>query len=164
MILFRIWIALALPLQAAGDMVEDDVLLFQYAKTLLKGEWLGQYDLHTFLNVITYPFFLAVFYKLHIPYSLGIITLYIMACATIVYALKPVIKNQYVSICVFLLLLYSPSMLTTHYVQRLYRMAIIPSFVLLVFGFQIGLFLRIEEKGRCLVWWILGECISLWVE
>lgn len=161
LILFRIWIALALPLQAAGDMVEDDVLLFQYAKTLLKGEWLGQYDLHTFLKGITYPFFLAVFYKLHIPYSLGIITLYIMACATMVYALKPVIKNQYVSICVFLLLLYSPSMLTTHYVQRLYRMAIIPSFVLLVFGFQIGLFLRIEEKGRCLVWWILGECISI---
>ena len=137
-----------MPLQAAGDMVEDDVLLFQYAKTLLKGEWLGQYDLHTFLKGITYPFFLAVFYKLHIPYSLGIITLYIMACATMVYALKPVIKNQYVSICVFLLLLYSPSMLTTHYVQRLYRMAIIPSFVLLVFGFQIVLFMRIEYNGR----------------
>ncbi len=161
LVLFRIWLALSMPLIALGSAVEDDALMFGYAKNIAEGHWLGGYNFHTLLKGVTYSLLVALFYNLNISYSLGFISIYIFSCYVMVRALKPVIQNKYISAVIFILLLYSPVMMNHDYVQRLYRMAAVPPFVLLVFGFQIGAYLRIREESKKLFLWLLGEGISL---
>lgn len=53
-------------------------------------------------------------------------------------------KNPYGQTLLYLLLLFSPISLTQLVTQRLYRMAIVPGMVLVVFSGMIGLTLRKE--------------------
>lgn len=161
LIIFRIWLAMSLPLRAWGDAGLDDFLLIKYAHTIASGQWLGEYGMTTFLKGVTYPLFVAAFYLLNIPYSAGLIGIYIAACLVAVKAFSPLIKNKNISGIIFILLLYSPAMFQDDYVQRLYRNAIIPAFVLLVFGFQIGTYLRLGRGVKGVSKWVIGESISL---
>lgn len=159
--IFRIIIAMGIPLRAIGDSPVDDVLLIEYAKSLAEGKWLGAYGPYTNVKGMTYSLFVALFYKLNIPYSMGIISLYIIACALTVKALSPKIKSIYVKGLLYILLMYSPVMFTMNYVQRIYRMAIVPTFVLLVFACHIGMYLRIGEDIKVVCKWAIADSIVL---
>ena len=64
--------------------------------------------------------------------------------------------NPYVQTLLYLLLLFSPISLTLLVTQRLYRMAIIPGMVLIVFSGMIGLTLRKEQPlKKQLPWAVL---------
>ena len=148
MILFftalRILAALRIPYMILADQRYDDRMLFENAYDLLSGVWLGSYNAYTLAKGIGYPMFLVLAKKLCLPYSVLLALLQAVGAWLFVRALSVRWKNPYGQTLLYLLLLFSPISLTQLVTQRLYRMAIVPGMVLVVFSGMIGLTLRKE--------------------
>lgn len=148
MILFftalRILAALRIPYMILADQRYDDRMLFENAYDLLSGVWLGSYDVYALAKGIGYPMFLVLAKKLCLPYSMLLALLQAVGAWLFVRALSVRWKNPYGQTLLYLLLLFSPISLTQLVTQRLYRMAIVPGMVLVVFSGMIGLTLRKE--------------------
>lgn len=148
MILFftalRILAALRIPYMILADQRYDDRMLFENAYDLLSGVWLGSYNAYTLAKGIGYPLFLILAKKLCLPYSMLLALLQAVGAWLFVRALSVRWKNPYGQTLLYLLLLFSPISLTQLVTQRLYRMAIVPGMVLVVFSGMIGLTLRKE--------------------
>ena len=148
MILFftalRILAALRIPYMILADQRYDDRMLFENAYDLLSGVWMGSYNTDTLAKGIGYPLFLVLAKKLCLPYSMLLALLQAVGAWLFVRALSVRWKNPYGQTLLYLLLLFSPISLTQLVTQRLYRMAIVPGMVLVVFSGMIGLTLRKE--------------------
>ena len=140
----RILAALRIPYMILADQRYDDRMLFENAYDLLSGVWLGSYNAYTLAKGIGYPLFLVLAKKLCLPYSMLLALLQAVGAWLFVRALSVRWKNPYGQTLLYLLLLFSPISLTQLVTQRLYRMAIVPGMVLVVFSGMIGLTLRKE--------------------
>ncbi|MDO4616805.1 MAG: hypothetical protein Q4B03_05050 [Lachnospiraceae bacterium] len=159
--IYRIFLSTRIPLSLYTNQVYDDQLLFDYAENILEGGWLGEYSVGTLVKGVSYSLFLAVCHLLCIPYTIGLGILNVGSAYIFVRAIKDLIRNRYIRRILYLLLIYSPVTLALLISQRAYRMAIIPSAVLLVFGCFIGLYLRRDQKISSLLPWVLGSGGSL---
>ncbi len=157
--LFRIMIAIRIPLQLQADAMYDDYLFVRYAKSLLTFDWLGSFDQFTLAKGISFPFFLITNYLLGIPYYLALIVLYIFSIIVFVLTIKKIIKNKYYLSFLYLFLLFSPVMLHVENVQKVYRGGVLISFVLLVVSGIIGLYLNINDKKRTIYTILLSICL-----
>ena len=140
----RILAGLRIPYMILADQRYDDRMLFENAYDLLSGVWLGSYDAYALAKGIGYPMFLVLAKKLCLPYSVLLALLQAVGAWLFVRALSVRWKNPYGQTLLYLLLLFSPISLTQLVTQRLYRMAIVPGMVLVVFSGMIGLTLRKE--------------------
>src|SRR5574340_1696653 len=86
---FKIWLVEAQDLTAMGGAVADDRLLLILSESLLHGNWLGPYGPFTLVKGPFYPLWIAAVYKGGIPLLFAQQLLYILACAVLVVALKP---------------------------------------------------------------------------
>lgn len=158
--MIRIFIAVRTPLYALGNMMHDDYLLVEYADSLQSFRWLGAYNNRTLTKGISFSVFLVFSYLCHLPYTWGLILLWILSIVVFIIAIKKKIHNKYILAGIYLFLLYSPAMFATSYAQRIYRMAVVPSAVLLVVACLVGLFFRKEEKGKTQIIWSVGAGLS----
>lgn len=159
--IFRIGLALKIPILASASETFDDGLLVRYAESIMSKQWLGVYDNLTLTKGISYSVFLVLCNFLCIPYALGLSMVNIGSAFIFIKAISKTIKNIIVLSCVYLLLIFSPVGFSFLMGQRIYRMSIIPYFVLMVFGFIIGLFLRKEESIKKIAFWAIGAGCSL---
>ena len=144
MTVFRVLAGLRIPYMILANQRYDDRLLFENAYDLLSGVWLGSYDSYTLAKGIGYPLFLVLAKKLCLPYSVLLSLLQAAGAWLFVRAVSVRWQNPYGQAILYLLLLFSPISLTLLVTQRLYRMAIVPGMVLVVFSSMIGLTLRKE--------------------
>lgn len=140
---------------------EDDALMVKFAYSILDGNWLGEYTYNTLMKGPTFPMLLALLYKLKLPYIFSITSLYTISCIVFMIAIRKIVKNKYVFIGLFAILLFNPIMYGSNIMQRIYRNSLIPSFALLITGSYIALFLRRNEKTRFSISWTLIAGISL---
>lgn len=159
--LARILINLRIPYFAYLDQYYDDTIMLRNAYSLADGAWLGDYDFLTLSKGVGYPLFLALCRKLLLPYSVALALLQIGAAFSFVRAISLKFPNRLAQFLVFALLLFSPITLTKLVTQRLYRMAIIPGMVLLVFSGCIGMTLRKTMPLRDLLPWSVLSALSL---
>lgn len=159
--LFRIYLAIKMPLylQAGADF--DDFLMINYAKSMLQGNWLGAFGAKTLAKGVSYPIFIVLTYILGIPYSLGIILLYILAIMLFIKVIKKFINNKYYLLSIYLLLLYSPVMFHIENVQKIYRGGVIVSLSLIVISAMIGIFNSNKDNIKTLLKYSLIASISL---
>ena len=158
---FRILAGLRIPYMILADQRYDDRMLFENAYDLLSGVWLGDYDAYTLAKGIGYPLFLVLAKKLCLPYSVLLSLLQAAGAWLFVRAVSVRWQNPYVQTLLYLLLLFSPISLTLLVTQRLYRMAIIPGMVLIVFSGMIGLTLRKEQPLKKQLSWAVLTGIAL---
>lgn len=140
---------------------EDDGLMMNLAKSILEGNWLGEYRYNTLMKGPVFPIILAGMYKLGLPFIGTMTALYTFSCIIFMIAVRKLIKNKYIFIAIFAVLLFNPIMYTHAIIQRVYRNALIPSFALLITGSYIAIFLRRNEKNRYLILWSLICAVSL---
>ncbi len=143
------------------DFGSDDGLLFNYAQTLRKFKWLGNYDWQTLVKGISYPLFLAFCAKASLPYPLMIGCLDVLAAGIFVYAIKEKCSNDIVLKVVYMLLLFNPIGLDFLARQRLYRNSLVPNLAVIVFSFFIGAFLRRKKELKTVLLWNICGGISL---
>ena len=153
--LFRILAGIRIPCMILADQRYDDRMMFENAGNLINGVWLGDYNSYTLSKGISYPLFLVLARKLFLPYSALLSLLQAAGAGLFVRALSLRLQNPYGRAALYLLLLFSPVSLTLLVTQRLYRMAIVPGMVLLVFSGMIGLTLRKDQPLKRQLPWAL---------
>lgn len=156
----RIELWLKTPILIYSDEVNDDKLLYDYAKTISEGRWLGDYHQLTLVKGISFSVFEVICNKLAIPYTLGMAILNIASSLLLCFALRKKVNTKYLYFT-YLVLLYSPIGFTSLVSQRNYRNAIIPTTVILIFAGYIGLFLRKDQSIRKLLVWSLITSLSM---
>lgn len=157
--IFRILLAITIPFQILYAP-HDDTLLFNVSQNLREGHWLGPYTDLTLAKNTTFPILLAFCNYLMIPYSLALISIFILSIILFCIALKPKFSKK--SLCIlYLLLLFTPFMFVELLTQRLYRNSLLPSGSLLVFASFIGLYLRRSEPTKKLIPWCVIGSLSL---
>ena len=158
----RVIIALKMPLFIQAGAGFDDYLLFEYAKYLVKGDWLGPFGPRTLAKGISFPIFVGLSYLLCIPYSLALILLYICGIVLFLSALRPYIKRPSFYFFTYIFLLYSPVMFHIENVQKVYRGGLIVCMSLIVLGTMIHLFNHFKDKSlKKLIKYSIIGCISL---
>ena len=158
--IFRVLLALNIPLSILGNQVYDDRLLFQYSLNIGNLHWLGAYNSLTLIKGVTYSVMVIGFNKLLIPYSLGMSILNILSITLLCLALRKHFNKYYLCI-LYLLLLFSPVNFTTLISQRTYRNAILPAGTILIFASFIGMYLRKNESIKKLTLWSIISSISM---
>ncbi len=146
--LFRIYLAVKLPLFLQADAKFDDFLLIDYAKNIIEGQWLGKFCSTTLAKGISFPLFIALNHLLGIPYSLGLIILYIFGICLFIVAIRNHIKNKFYLTSTYILLLYSPVMFHIENTQKIYRGGVIVSLSLVVISLMICIYNNVSEKLR----------------
>lgn len=144
-----------------ADQRYDDRMMFENAGNLINGVWLGDYNSYTLSKGISYPLFLVLARKLFLPYSALLSLLQAAGAGLFVRAISLRLQNPYGRAALYLLLLFSPVSLTLLVTQRLYRMAIVPGMVLLVFSGMIGLTLRKDQPLKRQLPWALLTGLAL---
>lgn len=134
LIAIRINLILKLPIFAYIDYIDDDELMVQQAKSIVCGNWLGLYGYNTFLKGPVFPLYLAVLYFLKMPYLVTTTLIYSLTCCLFIYSIKDLIKNKFLLLIVFVLMLFNPIMYSIEF-QRVYRNSLTPCLAFLLISF-----------------------------
>ena len=133
----------------------DDDLMTRAAMSIVQGNWLGEY---TYLTISKHMFFAVWLAFLHItgiPYLVGNMLMWTVACGLAVMAFGPVVKKNWRKLFSFLVLLYNPAA-CAQYATRIYRDAIFPSLCLMFVAGIAAVGLRYREKlSKWLGWLVL---------
>ncbi|NCC42558.1 MAG: hypothetical protein EOM18_03025 [Clostridia bacterium] len=135
----RFFLFLRTPLAGAADIGSDDWNLLWHSWQLGQGGWLGDYQNNPLAYGISFPFFLLVCSKLCIPYMFAVALIYTGSIVFFLYTWKTVFVSPAFRGTLYLLLLYSPVMMTVYTAQRVWDFTLVPSLVLLIlaFGYRI---------------------------
>lgn len=125
----------------------DDDLMFKAAQSIVSGNWLGDYGFLTISKHMFFALWLAFLHVLKVPYLVGNMALWAVACGVATAAFAPVIKKRWAALVLFLFLLYNPAA-SAQYATRIYRDAIFPSLCLMLFSAvaAVGLRSRLPVK------------------
>ena len=159
--MFRIFLAMKIPLILQADAYYDDFLFVEYAKELVNFNWLGNYNFVTLAKGCSFSFFLIFNYLLGIPYSFSLIILYIFSIILLIISIRKIISNKYFLSILYVFLLYSPIMFHVENVQKVYRGGVIISFALIIISGVIGIYTRINSSNKKMLFWSLLTSVSL---
>lgn len=144
----------------------DDGLLERWAMEIAGGNWTGAFDCYTFIKEVGFAFYLAVLYRLHLPYILATNVLYMMGCLILLYAVSHVVKKKWILCVMYVVLLFNPIMTALQTGQRVYRNSFAVALTVWVFGCLLNLYFEITEKSwkRGCIWAVLaaGSLGVLW--
>ncbi|MCI5149696.1 MAG: hypothetical protein D3916_09970 [Candidatus Electrothrix sp. MAN1_4] len=162
LILSKLWLVSAHQLMA-WTAPHDDLLFIQQAHALLSGNWLGEYNQLTLIKGPFYPIFIAFCYYLNISLLTAQQLLYALASFVAVRAFSPLIKQKWLLLALFALVLLNPFSYNYPAVGRAFRLGIYPSLGLLVLSCATGLVIRswLHQTVEKLFFWSAGTGIFL---
>jgi hypothetical protein len=150
LIALKIWLVAAQPVVAHANASFDDRLFLALAEQIIHGHWLGPYSQFTLMKGSMYPLFIAGAYFLHVPLPLAQHFLYLIGCAALVLALRPVFSAPWQPFVLFILLWWQPM----SYVELdILRQNIYTPLTLLVFAGLFALQTRRKTKTHVRFFW-----------
>ena len=162
LIILRLWLVEAQDFLATYTP-HDDYLFVKLAKHILSGVWLGPYDQVTLVKGPVYPLFIAAAHHTGMPLLLVQHLLYSTICIIATMALRPLIKNQWLFIIIFFLLLFNPFTYTYPGAGRAFRFGLSMPLVLGLFSSIGALLLRVNYTFKNQIAWstAIGFIFSL---
>lgn len=158
---FRVYLAWRAPYVFQTMADHDDALQVTQAESLIQSRWLGTYGQLTLSKGISFPVFLTILNRLHIPYGMGLGFFMVLTSACVMTSLRPVFGNLWLRLGGYVALLYNPLGFSSHLALRIYRSSLTPWACLLVLAAFTGIFLRRREPLRYLIFWSLLGVVSL---
>ena len=165
LVAFKLWLVLGQQHGALSIASYDDGLYIKLAGHLVRGEWLGPYDLVTLLKSPGYSFWVAANFFIGLPLHVSQHLIYAGACALFVLAIGPRISSRLVRLGLFALLLFQPMSFSTS-TLRYTRDSLYTTQTLCALSCLLGMMTRLEAPLRILVRWSLGFGVIggfLWV-
>jgi hypothetical protein len=145
---------------AAPDLAPiDDALLFNMAKSITAGNWLGEYNWLTLGKHSFYALWLAALHALGVGPLLAGQLLYAAACIVFLAAIKPLLQNHWLRLFVFTVVLYLP-VSWGEYTLRIYRDNIHPALVFLLLSALLGAFVCPAGKWPALLFYYVVAGLS----
>ena len=163
LVLVKVFLTMGLPIYVIGDSAYDDNLFIRLAMNFSNGQWLGAFDKKTLLKRPMFAIYLAFIHKLNLSFRLSVILFYLASVLLLLLALRRVLKKKEAKFTVFAALLYSPIMIHSMYIQRVYRMAVMPAAITVVVATLLGLYFAIRAKEAAwyeTLGWSLGAGFS----
>ena len=125
----------------------DDTLMFEMARSIREGNWLGEYGYLTLGKHSFFALWLAFLNVLHVNFLVGGQLLYAAACLVLLAAVKPLFCTNAARGLVFLAVLWLPAS-WAQFTLRVYRDNIYPALVLLALGGLVGAFCRFAQPAK----------------
>ena len=139
--------ALQLALATPAFSPIDDILMFEMARNIREGNWLGEYGYLTLGKHSFFALWLAFLNVLHMNFLVGGQLLYAAACLVLLAAVKPLFRTNAARGLVFLAVLWLPAS-WAQFTLRVYRDNIYPALVLLALGGLVGAFCRFAQPAK----------------
>jgi len=148
-------------LTAFGNAKHDDQLFVKLAASLLKFQWLGEFNNLTLAKGPFYSMWIAFSNFLHVPLLLSQHLLYIFACLVLAVALKPLFSKIWPLIAIYAIVLFNPMNYTDGTATRVTREGVYQSLALFVIALFIGLMLRLKHSPKKIFLWSLSGGLAL---
>jgi len=160
--LFKIILLNSQPIFALGFAGHDDALFINLANSLIKLHWLGHFNNLTLAKGPGYPIWIAFNNLFGLPLLLSQYLLYILACISLIIALKPLLsKHRIFLIILFIVLLFNPASFSNIVNTRVIREAVYPAQTLFIIAFTIGILVRNDRTVKNLIVWVGGLSVFL---
>lgn len=148
------------PIHARYNMGYDDSLFIEQANNIVEGNWLGEYNHKTLSKGVFTQVFMAGLYKIGIPFLLGQEIFYILSCVTFIFMLKNIIKNKYILLAIFTILLFNPITYSSN-LLRTYRDGVYISLLIYLVSFSFMIFYNYKEKCTKLIKYFIGLGLTI---
>lgn len=153
----RLVMVAQLPIYAISTAGFDDALMVDNAQEILNTGWLLNYDSNTFVKGIGCPMFLALSYKIGIPYTLSVMIYYLLSCIVLVHVIKNLFKKDIWCYIILTILVFNPAILSQEVMQRVYRNGLTLAQSLFVFSSIFYMYLnRNGSLKRLILWGCIG--------
>ena len=146
---------------AIGNSPHDDRLFLELASNLLIANWLGPYNEITLAKGPFFPMWIAGSVAMGLPLRLTEQLLYAGASAFCAVAFRPILRRDWGTLVIFLLILFNPLSFSDPTTTRVLREGIYPALTLFVLASSTGLMLRTERPLRTIWLWSLASGVSL---
>ena len=142
------------PIYASPGTPCDDELMRDWAFSIAGMDWLGDFDVYTFLKEPGFAIFLGVCYRLHIPYIFAVTLCYSVACMIFSTALRNIFSSGKYVLVIYLFLLFHPVSYCSSVLQKVYRNGLGVVLTLCIFGGLLHMYfsLRGEKAWRLFFW------------
>ncbi len=155
-------LVIGIPICPAVGTPCDDELMRDWAFSIAGFDWLGDFDAYTFMKEPGFAIFLAVCYKLHLPYMYVLTLGYSLTCMIFCTALKNIFSSSKYVLCIYLVLLFHPISYCSTVLQKIYRNGLGVVLTLAVFGGLLHLYFSIyQEKIKKPLFWSAFTGLSL---
>lgn len=141
----RIFLFVRTPLAGAAQPGDDDWNFVSRTWGMMQGEWFPASDTAMSFG-IAFPLFLLVCNALSIPYMLAAGLLYIGSVVYFLHTWKELFCCEKIRGISYLLLLYSPVMMTVYTAQRVWDFTLVPALMLLLLSLGYRIFRK--RSGR----------------
>lgn len=142
----------------------DSTLQVKLAMNLSDGKWLGPYNDVTLSKGLSFPFLLAVFHSLHLPFSIGLVLISLLSTLILMGIVIPFFNHKRLaSVVVLIMFLFNPIFFVTSVTQP-YRDTVSFSSMVLLIGWSIGSILNFtihfNKQSYCftLISGLIGLC------
>lgn len=140
----------------------DDELMRDWAFSIAGMDWLGDFNVYTFLKEPGFAIFLGVCYRLHIPYIFAVTLCYSVACMIFSTALRNIFSSGKYVLLVYLFLLFHPISYCSSVLQKVYRNGLGVILTLCIFGGLLHMYFSLRgEKAWRLFFWSAFTGLSL---
>lgn len=146
----NLWLISSFEPTIYSNAVHDDAYYMSGAINVLNGKWLGSYHVYTLIKNPTYHFFLALSHLSGFSVVVSSQFLYLSAVWVTIVAVKPMVRQYWVLLVVFVLLSFMP---VSALFFRVYRTGIFHSLALGAVATAIGLFIRTPSPLRHRIVW-----------
>ncbi len=156
--LLKLWLDLSLSIKVLSFQSYDDALYVSFAQSILRGEWLGNYNELTLTKNPLYPLWLAFNHIIGLPLLFTQSLLYAISGILLIYQLRKIGMNYVCLISTYVLYLFNPFVET-----RVMREGIYSSLTVLIFTCLIGLFRHLLSSKSMILRWslLLGIFLSM---
>ena len=150
------------PICASPGTPCDDELMRDWAFSIAGMDWLGDFNVYTFLKEPGFAIFLGVCYRLHIPYIFAVTLCYSVACMVFSTALRNIFSSGKYVLLVYLFLLFHPVSYCSSVLQKVYRNGLGVILTLCIFGGLLHMYFSLRgEKAWRLFFWSAFTGLSL---
>jgi len=151
------------PIYAIGNAVHDDQLFLKLAHHIVQGEWLGPYDELTLAKGPIYSLFIAANHLAGLPLGLTQHLVYLVACATLVVAVAPLVTRGWARFGLFAVMWVNPMTYEGEHMSRILRQHLTIPFALIIAAALLALSLRLGGSWRRRFPWalVLGLTLGL---
>lgn len=147
-------LVIGLPIYVMQGSPCDDELMKEWAFSIAKLDWTGDFNSYTFMKEPGFAIFLAICYRLHLPYIFTLTLGYSISCMVFSSALKNIFSSSKYVVMIYLALLFHPISYCSTVLQRVYRNGLGVVLTLCVFGGLLHLYFSIgRERMRIPLLW-----------
>lgn len=160
-------LVLGLSIYAIPTAACDDQLLKNWAFSMAGLDWKGAFNEYIFAKEPGFSFFMAVCFRLHLPYIFTVTLGYSVASIIFATSLNKIFSHRIFVFLTYLAVLFNPVSFALSTLQRVYRNGFAMVLALLVFGGLIHMYFSVleEKQWKFIVWTLLtGLALGyLWV-